>query len=202
VAPAAFVQVPPQQPRSVEHASPCWLQNDGGAQKPSLQSFEQHSLLPPSGLLPHGLPEVLHVLLSGVHLPASHLPPQHSPSPVQAALSATHCFAPHFPPMHAPLQQSVFAAQASSGDLQAVTEAAQTFVVRSQLREPHSRLLVQAAPAGAAPPASAAFPLLVPPSLVGAPSSLSLPHPLTKWIGSASIAKPRPRSSFFIVEES
>ena len=144
---------------------------------PSLQSLEQQSVL-----FAHGLPDVLHDALSAVHLPASHLPPQHSPSAVHAAVSAVHCFSPHLPPTHAPLQQSVFAAHASAGDLQPFTEGAHCFVVWSQLRVPHSTLFVHGAPASAEPPELPGpdEPELPsgPPSFALIPSSsLSLPQP-------------------------
>ena len=82
VAPAALVQRPPQQSRSPEQASPLCLQNDeAAAQIPLWQSAEQQSVLPA-----HGLPDVLQVVLSGVHVPpAPHLPPQHWPSAVHGS---------------------------------------------------------------------------------------------------------------------
>jgi hypothetical protein len=51
------------------------------------------------------LPEVLQLVLSGVHVPpAPHLPPQHCPSAVQAALSAAHCLSEHVPEVHEKVQ--------------------------------------------------------------------------------------------------
>jgi hypothetical protein len=179
-APAAFVQLPPQQSRAVAQASPFWAQNEGAVQRPSLQRVEQH--VPPASP-PHGLPVVLHVVLSGVHLPVAHFPPQHSPSVVHAALSAMHCFAPHLPPMHAPLQHSVVAPHAVSGVLQPATGGAHCFVVPSQLRDPQSRLVVQVVPFCPLPPPMVfVLPAASPPPSVAffAASSPSLPHPLTK----------------------
>ena len=100
VAPLGLVQRPPQQSRSAPQASPfCTQYEEAAAQRPPLQSFEQHSPLPAQGL-----PELLHVVLSGTHAPAVHLPPQHWPSAVHAPLSAMHCLFEHAPPMHENVQ--------------------------------------------------------------------------------------------------
>jgi hypothetical protein len=115
VAPAAFVHEPPQQSRSAPQASPFWTQNEGDdAQTPPLQNCEQHS--PPAA---HGLPAVLHVVLSGVHFPPSHLPPQHSALPPHGALSAMHWDWEHLFATHETVQQSGPAVHASPGSAHA-----------------------------------------------------------------------------------
>src|SRR5690348_960385 len=97
--------MPPQHSASCAQASPSCTQYDDGPHTPEvLQSCEQHSVLPP-----HGLPSVLQVVLSGVHLPPEQLPPQHWPLSVHAALSAVHWFVWHTPPTQLVEQQSVFA---------------------------------------------------------------------------------------------
>jgi hypothetical protein len=85
LAPAALVQEPPQHWPSVVQASPSCVQKDDLAlQTPFVQSFEQQS-----ALAAQGLPLVLQVELSGLHVfapasPAAQLPPQHCESEVHA----------------------------------------------------------------------------------------------------------------------
>ena len=141
VAPVALVQRPPQQSRSPEQASPFCLQNDASAaQIPLWQSDEQQSPLPA-----HGLPDVLQVVLSGVHVPAApHLPPQHWPSVVHAALSAAHCLSEHFPPVHEKVQHSSFVVHAAAGAAQLPSGVAQSFFAGSQLPVQQSALVTHA----------------------------------------------------------
>jgi hypothetical protein len=96
-APPTITQFPPQQSAFVAQTSPCCVQNESplAEQRPLLHRPEQHSVLPP-----HGLPDVLHVVLSGLHfiapVPSSaQLPPQHSSFVVHAWLSAVHCLVEH-----------------------------------------------------------------------------------------------------------
>jgi len=78
------LQAPEQQSVPTRHTSPvCW-QNDEGWQVPFVQSPEQQ------GVLPHGLPCVLHVVFNVAHLPAVHDPLQHCASVVHALPSASH----------------------------------------------------------------------------------------------------------------
>jgi hypothetical protein len=58
-------------------------------------------------------PDVLHVVLSGVHVPLPHLPPQHWLSVVQAWPSAVQFATSHLPPVHASEQQSTDVVQAA-----------------------------------------------------------------------------------------
>jgi hypothetical protein len=79
-----MVQTPEQQSVPTLHTSPvCW-QNDEGWHVPFVQSPEQH------GVVPHGLPCVLHVVLNVAHLPLVHVPLQHCASVVHAVPSALH----------------------------------------------------------------------------------------------------------------
>ena len=179
VAPAALVQSPPQQSRSPEQASPLCLQNDASAaQIPLWHSEEQQS-----PLAAHGLPEVLHDALSGVHVPpAPHLPPQHWPSALHAALSAAHCLSEHVPPVHEKVQHSSLVVQADAGAPQLPSGAAQTFEAGSQLPVQHSALVVHAAAAclHAATVRGSPSADVPPPSVAVAGSSVleSLPQPV------------------------
>jgi hypothetical protein len=109
------VTVSPQVP-SVP--APSWTQYEIPLeQKPPVHTFEQQSPPPP-----HGLPAVLHVLLSGVHFfppPLStHSPPQHCSFVVHAWVSAVHCATLHLPPTQEFVQHSVPATQLSFAALQ------------------------------------------------------------------------------------
>jgi hypothetical protein len=176
-APAAFVQRPPQQSRSAAHASPFCVQNeDAAAQIPLTQSFEQQSPLPRQGL-----PDVLHVVLSGVQVPIVHLPPQHWPSAVHIELSGAHCLFEHVPPVHENVQHSLFVVQAAPGAAHFPIGVPHFFVAASQLPVQHCAVVVHAAPAfthAGVTRGSASGP---PPSASGAPllSVLSsLPQPV------------------------
>ena len=159
-----MLQRPPQQSTSFAHESPFCAQNEGAAQRPPEQNFPQHSA--PAA---HGLPCVLHVVLSGVHVPLPHLPPQHSPSVAHAALSAMHCLAAHFPAMHDSLQQSVFAAHGASGAPHVDVDSPHLPAATSQLLVQHSALPVQPSPTGLH------VPLVVDASMSSALGAL--PHP-------------------------
>ena len=144
-APAAIVHLPPQQSRSLEQASPFWVQNEAAApHRPFWQRPEQHSPFPP-----HGLPEVLQVALSGVQVPFPHLPPQHWASVVQAVLSAVHCVVEQLPLTHENVQHSLFALQAAPEAVQLIAAAWQTLLVVLQLPDWQSLFAVQLAPPGA-----------------------------------------------------
>lgn len=118
VAPAAFVQSPPQHSKSFAQTSPDWLQNETFLQwLVGSHWFEQQS-----ELWLHVLPSVrqeppaiaTHFLVPAV----SHLPLQHSASVVQASatgLSALHCVEEHVPPTHETVQQSVLVVHFTPG---------------------------------------------------------------------------------------
>jgi hypothetical protein len=142
LAPAAFVQRPPQQSRSVEHASPSCVQNEESLQMPLWQSFEQQS-----PLAAHVLPAVLHVVLSGVHVPLVHLPPQHWPSAVHAALSDAHCLSEHVPLTHENWQHSSLVLHAVPAAEHLLTGATHSFEAGSQFAVQHSALDAQVPPA-------------------------------------------------------
>jgi hypothetical protein len=180
-APAAFAQLPPQHSVSDEHASPFCAQNEGVPQKPFLQYFAQHSPLPVQGL-----PVVLHVVESGVHLPPSHLPPQHSSFALHAPLSAVHCLSEHLPPTHEKVQHSGETAHAVPGVLQADGPTWQTFLSGSHFDEQHSVSAAHVEPEGVqtrASPIAFGPPSAPPPpsSPVPGPASVvsSLPQPAT-----------------------
>src|SRR5262249_9821338 len=70
VAPAAMLQMPPQQSTPRTQTSPVWMQYDPpSTQLLFLQRCEQQS-----SLVPHELPAVLQELLSGVQVVPLHLP--------------------------------------------------------------------------------------------------------------------------------
>jgi hypothetical protein len=108
-----LLQIPPQHSNPVVQTSPVCVQNEGWLlQTPLLQKFEQHSAPEPQGL-----PDVLHVVLSGAHFPppvpfGTQEPPQQSVPTPHAPLSATHCCAAHVPPTHENVQHSLPAPQA------------------------------------------------------------------------------------------
>ena len=80
VAPAGFVQLPPQQSAFVAHASPVCTQNE----MPAEQSEPLHRPEQQSVLFAQGLPDVLHVVDSGEQVPLLHAPLQHWPATVHA----------------------------------------------------------------------------------------------------------------------
>jgi hypothetical protein len=100
VEPVAFTQLPLQHSKFVAQTSFVCAQNETASEhRPALHSFEQHWSLPV-----HGLPDVLHKVVSGLHTPppvpfGTHWPPQHSPLLPHARLSATHSLSEHLPPM-------------------------------------------------------------------------------------------------------
>jgi hypothetical protein len=194
LAPAAFVQRPPQQSRSVEQASPFCVQNEASPQMPLWQSCEQQS-----PLAAHVLPDVLHVVLSGVHAPLVHLPPQHWPSAVHAVVSEAHCLSEHAPPTQAKLQHSSLVLHAVVGAAHALVEAMQSFVVASQFAVQQSALVAHApptilhtGPTRGSPSDAAPSPSPGPPSLVST-AGVSLPQPVK--IGLATIAGIRSASA-------
>jgi hypothetical protein len=76
------LQTPVQQSVPARHTSPvCW-QNDEGWHVPFAHSPEQQ------GVLPHGLPCVLHVVFNVEQLPPVHVPLQHWAFMVHAVPSA------------------------------------------------------------------------------------------------------------------
>jgi hypothetical protein len=182
VAPAAFVQLPPQHSTSLAQASPFCVQNEAAPQMPFLQYLEQQS-----PFAAHVLPDVLHVALSAAHFPAVHLPPQHSPSAAHVPLSAVHCFVPHLPLRHENVQHWLFVVHVDSAVLQVPVASTQTLATAV-----HSAV--------AEPPPSAPFPLPTPPSRPVPASSAfcSLPQPPTKWSGVVKARTVIPQSSFFI----
>jgi hypothetical protein len=196
VAPAALVQLPPQQSTSVPHASPFWTQNDAAAaQTPFWQSCEQQS-----PLAVHGLPEVLHVVLSGVHLPAVHLPPQHAPSAVHAPLSAVHCVPEHVPLTQEKVQHWLFVVHAAPAPAHAIAGASQTLLVVLQLFDAQSPLLAHVEPPGSSGPVGPPeVPPEVPPDDPSAPPSefastpdVSLPHPPSAWLLATRVSASAP----------
>ena len=97
-----MVQMPPQQSVLSSHASPFCVQYDEAAQRPAApQCCEQQSVA-----LAHGLPVVLHVVFSGVHVPPAQVPLQQPAPIVHAALSARQARISHTPPTHEVEQQS------------------------------------------------------------------------------------------------
>lgn len=138
--------------------SPVCVQNDALAHTPELHTFEQQS-----APVPHGLPDVLQVVLSGTHLPppdpsGPHLPPQQSESVAQARLSATHCLLEQVPAEQENVQHSFPFAQAAPGALHAVNGVAHFFEVASQLAVQQSRLFAQSCPGSLQVAASAREP--------------------------------------------
>jgi hypothetical protein len=85
VAPAAIEHTPPQHSAAAEQASPSCTQKEEFEHVPLRQSFEQHS-----SLVPHVLPSVLQLVLSGAHFPFVQEPPQQALALVQAPLSGVH----------------------------------------------------------------------------------------------------------------
>lgn len=100
--PALMLQTPPQQSDGDAQVSPfCW-QNEGEAHWPLDGQNPEQQLEPAE----HGLPLVLHDVLSGVQVPDPHSPLQHCAFPEQPAPSAVHAGKAHAPPVHVLLQQS------------------------------------------------------------------------------------------------
>jgi hypothetical protein len=127
VAPDALVQTPPQQSVASEQTSPFWMQNDDPIlHVPPEQSLEQHS-----SPVVHGLPDVLHTVLSVWQTPPVQVPLQQLVPLVQGLLSATHTAAAHRLPTHETLQQSVLALHAPPAAMQLVTVDVQVWVLGS-----------------------------------------------------------------------
>ncbi len=107
-APAATVQMPPQQSSPVAQTSPFWPQNEVTAQTPPWHRPEQQS-----DAFAQVLPSVVHpVGASGVHVPPVQVPLQHSPPPAHALPLDVHAGKLHTPPVQSPLQQSTAARHA------------------------------------------------------------------------------------------
>ncbi len=138
------------------------------------------------------LPDVLHVVLSGVHVPLVHLPPQHCPSAVHAALSDAHCLSEHVALTHENWQHSSLVLHAVPAALHLLTEATHSFDAGSQFAVQHSALDAHVPPAalhvGAVrgSPSVAACPSLAPPPSLVSAGEVSLPQP--PKIGAASAA--------------
>jgi len=151
------------------------VQYDDGPQWPlALHACEQHSA-PPT----HGLPSVLHVVLSGVHVPpAPHAPPQHSPLVVHAALSATHWVPEHTLLTQLTEQQSVFEEHPVFAAPHIATLTAHVAVVGSQIPEQQSVSPTHATPnvAQFATVASLPLPLPLPLLLPSTFASCLPPH--------------------------
>src|SRR5262245_55539575 len=124
-------------------------QDDASAHLPALHRPEQQAVVPASSV-PHGLPAVAQVVLSGVQVPPVHLPLQHEAELVQAWLSATQLGAVAQTPRavsHWKLQQSVATAQELPGPMQFVIDDRHFRVAGSQELEQHWLFELQAAPA-------------------------------------------------------
>jgi hypothetical protein len=132
-----------------------------------------------------GLPDVLHVALSGVHLPAAHVPLQHSPLSVHALLSATHCWVEQLPLTHANVQQSGPIWHASPAAVHLPAMRAHFLEVGSQAPEQQSPSFVHAVSIWRHAPASSFAPLS---GVVFAGVSSSLPHPVNPNTTHAVIA--------------
>jgi hypothetical protein len=106
VAPAAMLQIPPQQSPPRTHASPVWMQYEPpSAQCPPVQRCEQHW-----SFVEHVLPAVRQVTLSGTHVVPLHVPLQHVAEPAsfeQLCPSETHWAAAQKPLAQLSEQQSV-----------------------------------------------------------------------------------------------
>jgi len=183
-APAALLQRPPQHSKSLAHASPLCVQNEGAEQKPSLHSFEQHSVF-----CVQALPEVRQTALSALHAPLSQVPPQHSPFCVHVWPSPVHCLAEHVPLVHEKVQQSTFDVQAEPGPPHVPARKPQTFVVGSHVPEQHSASFAQAAVGGVHAAASAKRPNVPPPSSPDGDSD-SLPQPAKASAKAVAVANP------------
>jgi hypothetical protein len=192
VEPAALVQRPPQQSTSFAHESVFCLQYEGAAEQMLfLQNFEQQS-----PFAAHGLPDVLHVVLSGVHVVPPHFPPQQAPSVLHVAPSAVHCWPEHFPPTHANVQHSVFAVHAASGGEHSPADCAQRWDAGSQLFVQQSLPVAQPKPT-----ILQAVDVVEPSPVPLSPCSsapCSLPQPPRKWRGIATASTAIPQMSFVI----
>jgi hypothetical protein len=212
VIPAFFVQSPPQHSPSVEHTSPVCVQNDDWLeQRPFTQRCEQQS-----PLVEHVLPEVLHELLSGVHvLPASappsppatglQEPPQQLAFEVHGWLSEMHSCELHLPLVQTNEQHSLLVAQLPPAWTHWPTGFAQTWSVASHSDEQHCALPVHDCPMGkhappSPPPPSPTFPSPSVPS-VPPPSCGVAPSPSEPSIGAAP-SPPPPSSVGCCVESS
>lgn len=94
------------------------------------------------------MPEVLHAVLSGVHVPpVLHAPLQHCADVVQAWLSVVHWVAPQAPLSQTKVQQSCGIVQEPPAALQVPIVAAQIFICGSQLALQQSALVLHVEPA-------------------------------------------------------
>jgi hypothetical protein len=131
VAPAAMLQLPPQQSEAIEQTSPVWMQNDDPSEQvPLEQSFEQHSL--PSAQV---LPAVLHEAFRGAQVPFVHCPPQQSPAAVHAPLSEMHAAPLQVPLVQLRPQHDVAVVQLAPAGMQLLKVVAHVFVAVSQVPE-------------------------------------------------------------------
>ena len=103
VAPACFVQIPPQHSALAAQTSPFCVQYEPLAQRPPLQSLEQQS-----EPVVQALPLVRHDGLSGAQVPSPprQLPLQHCAELVHGLLSDVHWVPPHKPLSQTNVQQS------------------------------------------------------------------------------------------------
>jgi hypothetical protein len=150
VAPDARWHQPLQQSVSREQTSPGWMHQEApSAHFPPLQRPEQQVVVPAS-VVPHGLPAVAQVVLSGLQVLPLQLPLQQAAELVHAWLSATQLEAVEQTPRavsHWRLQQSVGTAHELPGPLQVATDDAHFIVAGSHDCEQHWPFVVQAAPA-------------------------------------------------------
>jgi hypothetical protein len=149
VAPEARLQYPLQQSVSRPQTSPGWMHQEApSTQTPPLHSPEQQ-LLPPPSAVPHGLPAVAQLVLSGWHFEPAQFPLQQDPELEQLWLSATQVVAvAHFPAVvsHWRLQQSVATAHELPVPEQWPTAEVQVCAVGSQAAEQHWPSAVQDEP--------------------------------------------------------
>jgi len=162
VAPVAFVHAPPQHSKSVEQTSPVCVQNEPRLlQMPPLQNPPQQS-----PFWAHGLPAVLHAVLSGAQTPppvpfGTHCPPQQSLDVPHDPLSATHAVAPQTLLTHDPRQHSLPVVHAIPATLQLIG-LPQIFPpsppIAVQFAEQHWVLFAQLVPLATHVPASPRLP--------------------------------------------
>jgi hypothetical protein len=114
-----MLQIPPQQSLGDAHTSPFWPQYEATAHTFIWQCMEQQS---PSTA--HGLPSVLHMVLSGVHVPpAPQLPLQQLAPEVHGMPSAMQALNSQMPPLHVPKQHTVAAVHTEPSGVHALAEA-------------------------------------------------------------------------------
>jgi hypothetical protein len=166
----------------------------------------------------HGLPDVLHDVLSGAQTLLLQAPEQHWPATVHAPLSAVHCCALHWLFTHAPVQHSVPATQAPPAVLHPVfaphvfgppSAAAKQFPLQQSVSAAHASFIALHASASGSVigPSVVVDPsVLVDPSVdpsvsfVIGTSVSSLPQPVAKACDAARAKTPTAtdRASFFI----